>query len=240
MIYSISNRLIEEAYEDDLTTPAHALTPGAEEEFKEVCTFEWKQLNFIYLLLLLSGGREKRQESGQEPGCLKDERGQAGYVSPSWILCLRSRGEPGRAGYASLECGRVEDSRDWRRLDLRLAQELGTFLLASKCKLWCLSLEKLWIETQFLCAVMCDKRHCDAVLLRCDDHSVTIVTKLPFLYIFYSKIYWFFSLVAENFIIILYCYWIETKPSDSVKKSWRLYKSEFFWVSFDERMVFLP
>ena len=24
------------AYEDDLTTPAHALTPGAEEEFKEV------------------------------------------------------------------------------------------------------------------------------------------------------------------------------------------------------------
>ena len=25
------------AYEDDLTTPAHALTPGAEEEFKEVC-----------------------------------------------------------------------------------------------------------------------------------------------------------------------------------------------------------
>ena len=28
------------AYEDDLTTPAHALTPGAEEEFKEVCSFE--------------------------------------------------------------------------------------------------------------------------------------------------------------------------------------------------------
>ena len=156
------------AYEDDLTTPAHALTPGAEEEFKEVCTFEWKQLNFIYLLLLLSGGREKRQESGQEPGSLKDERGQAGYVSPSWILCLRSRGEPGRAGYASLvwsgrrhtwlEAPGLEISTGVGDISLGIQMQVVMPLsrkvvnwnaIPMRCDLW-----QKTIVTRFSCAVM--------------------------------------------------------------------------------------
>ena len=47
------------AYEDDLTPPAHALTPGAEEEFKEVGTY--KKISQLCIFIFLPFRRAEKK-----------------------------------------------------------------------------------------------------------------------------------------------------------------------------------
>ena len=61
------------AYEDDLTTPAHALTPGAEEEFKEV-TLEDSNLP-LFPHVFQAGGK-KGKKVGKNQGASKMKGGK--------------------------------------------------------------------------------------------------------------------------------------------------------------------
>ena len=51
---------------------------------------------------MYSGWRKERQESWEEPRSVEDERGEAGHVSPTWLLSLRPGGEQGGVGHATL------------------------------------------------------------------------------------------------------------------------------------------
>ena len=65
------------AYEDDLTTPAHALTPGAEEEFKEVgLKKEIIQLLYLPFPFPFQAGGKKGKKVGKNQGASKMKGGK--------------------------------------------------------------------------------------------------------------------------------------------------------------------
>ena len=64
------------AYEDDWTTPAHALTPGAEEEFKEVGLKKRNNSTFLFILSPFQAGGKKGKKVGKNQGASKMKGGK--------------------------------------------------------------------------------------------------------------------------------------------------------------------
>jgi hypothetical protein len=80
-------------YEDDLTTPANALTPG-DGEFQVKIKSEF--LDEIINLLSVSGSWKERQEDQAS----QDKQVQAGHQPPAGLLRDRAGREQGGAGHA--------------------------------------------------------------------------------------------------------------------------------------------